>query len=121
MLILVRIIGIVMVGMGVMYLLKPKTLKQFVAFFEKGRRLYIAGILRIVIGVILLAAASQCRLVGVVLALGVLALIGGIVIFILGLERIKSMLNWWNKRSPLVLRLVALVALALGALLLYSA
>jgi len=121
MLILVRLIGIVLVGMGIMYLLNPKTLRQFVAFFEQGRRLYIAGILRIVIGVILLAAASQCRWVGVVLALGILILIGGIVIFILGLERLKSMINWWNKRPLIVIRLMGLIALAVGALLLYSA
>ena len=90
------------------------------AFLEQGRKLYIVGILRLLIGIILLLVASQCRLVGVVITLGIFFLIGGIVIFILGLERIKSMLNWWNKRSLLVIRLMGLIALALGALLLYS-
>lgn len=121
MLILVRLIGIFIVGMGMTFLLKPKMLKQFVAFLEKGRRLYLVGTLRIFIGIILLLAASQCRLVGVVVTLGILALIGGITIFALRLERIKSMLSWWNRRSLLVLRLMGLIALALGALLLYSA
>ncbi len=120
MLILVKLIGIVIVVMGITFLLSPKKLKHFMAFLGQGKRLYGVGILRLLFGVILLLAASQCRLVGVILTLGILILIGGILIFVLGLERVKSMLNWWNKRSPLILRLMGLIALALGALLLYS-
>ncbi len=120
MLILVRLISIIIVGMGITFLLSPKTLKQFMAFLKQGRKLYIVGILRLLIGIILLLVASQCRLVGVVVTLGILIFIKGIIIFILGLERIKSMLNWWNKRSLLVIRLMGLIALAVGALLLYS-
>lgn len=121
MLILVRLIGIVIVGMGATFLLSPKTLKQVLSFWGEGKRPYIAGILRLLIGAILLLAASQCRLVGVVVTLGVLILVGGIIIFLLGLERVKSILSWWNKKSLLVMRLISLIPLALGVLLLYSA
>ncbi|KPK38797.1 MAG: hypothetical protein AMJ78_09485 [Omnitrophica WOR_2 bacterium SM23_29] len=120
MLILARFVGIIMVGMGITFLLSPNALKQVINFWGQGKRVYIAGILRLLIGVLLLLIASQCRFVGTVVTLGILIFIGGITIFVLGLERIKSILNWWNKRSLLVLRLMALIALAIGALLLYS-
>ncbi len=120
MLTLAKLIGIVIVGMGITLLLSPKAMKQFMAFLGKGRRLYILGILRILFSIILLFSASQCRLVGVVLTLGVLVLIGGIIIFALGLERPKSMLKWWDRRSLVVLRFAGLIALSIGALLLYS-
>ena len=120
MLILVKLIGIVIVVMGITFLLSPKQLRQLLAFLGQGKRLYGVGILRLLFGVILLLAASQCRLVGVVLTLGILFLIGGILIFVLGLERLKSILNRWDKKSPLTLRLLGLIPLAFGALLLYS-
>lgn len=120
MLILVKLIGIVIIGIGIILLLNPKAINQIIACCQKGKRLYIAGILRILIGVIFLLTASQCRLPGIVLVLGILILITGILIFILGLERVKSILNWWNKGMPLVIRLIGLVTLAIGALLIYS-
>ncbi len=120
MLILVRLIGIVIVGMGVTFLLSPKLYRRYMAFWEQGRRLYSGGILSILIGVVLLLAASGCKLVGVILTLGILCLVKGIMLT-LGQEKMKSMLKWWQGRSLLALRLIALIAIAFGALLLYSA
>ena len=121
MVIAVKVISIMVAGMGILYLLKPKALLQMIAFFGEGKSIYIAAILRLVIGVILLIAASQCRVVGVVITLGILALIGGITIFALGPEKMKPILDWWSKRSFIVLRLLGLLVLAVGALLLYAA
>lgn len=120
MLLLVKLIGIIIAGMGVSFLLKPKMMVRFIAFWEKGRRLYIAGILRIVFAIILLFSASQCKSVGIVLTLGILFLIGGIIIFTLGLKKLKSILKWWAGKSPLVFRLLGLIALGIGILLLYA-
>ena len=120
MLALVRIIGIIMVALGIIFLLNPKIMRQFMAFCEKGRRLYIAGILRILIGVVFLSAASQSRLVGVMVTLGILLIIAGSTIFILRLDRLKTMLKWYYGRSLLVLRLIALIPIAIGVLILYS-
>ncbi|MBL7131674.1 MAG: hypothetical protein ISS45_09805 [Candidatus Omnitrophica bacterium] len=61
MLVLVRFIGIVYVGRGVIFLLSPNTPKQLTAFWGQGRKLYIMAILNIVIGVILYLTAFQCR------------------------------------------------------------
>ena len=120
MLILVRLIGIVIIGAGIVFLLNPKMYKQYIAFWEKGKRLYSGGILSILVGVILLLAASQCRLVGVIVTLGIITLAKGIFIFVLGTERMKSMLKWWQERTLLVLRFLAPIAIAIGALLVYS-
>lgn len=120
MLILIKLIGIVIIGFGIIFLVSPNTMRKFMLFCEKGKRVYIAGILRILFGVIFLLAASQCRLAGVIVTLGVLFIIAGVTIFILRLDRIKTMLKWYYGRSLLVLRLIALVPIAIGALILYS-
>ncbi|MBA7630634.1 hypothetical protein ES703_38158 [subsurface metagenome] len=121
MIILIRVLGVVIVGMGVAFLLRPKLYRQYVAFWQPGKRLYLGAILSLLIGVILLLAATQCRLIGFVLALGILCLVKGVMLFTLGREKMKSMLKWYQGRSLLVLRLVALIAIAFGALLIYSA
>lgn len=121
MLILVRIIGIIIAVMGIIFLLNPKKMKQVISFWGQGKRFYTAGVLRVVFGIIFLLSASQSRVVGIIITLGILFLIGGITIFAMGLDRVKSVLSWWDKRPLIVLRLGALIALAVGALVLYSA
>ena len=121
MVIAVKVISIVIAGMGVIYLLNPKALAQVMTFFSEGKRLYLAAVLRLVIGSILLIAASRCRVMGFVVILGILTLLGSITIFTLGPERVKPFLDWWSKRSFIFLRFIGLLALAVGVLLLYAA
>ncbi len=121
MLIAVRLIGVLIVGMGVAFLLKPKLYRQYVAFWQPGKRLYLGAILAILIGVIFLLAATQCRVVGFIIGLGILCLVKGVMLFTLGRAKIESILKWYQGRSLLVLRLIGLIAIAFGALLLYSA
>ncbi len=121
MLIAVRVVGVLIVGMGVAFLLKPKLYKQYVAFWQPGKRLYLGAILAILIGVVFLLAATQCRLVGFIIGLGILCLVKGVMLFTLGREKIESILKWYQARSLLVLRFIGLIAIAFGALLIYSA
>ncbi len=116
----VRILGVVIVAMGVISLLNPRILKQSMTFMGQGKRFYAVGVLRLLIGGMLLYTASQCRLPEVIIILGILVLTSGIAVFALG-EKMKSMINWFNKKPLLFLRFVGLIPLAFGALLLYSA
>jgi hypothetical protein len=120
MVILVRLIGIFAVGAGIIFLVSPKTMRQFMLFWKKGKRLYIGGMLRILIGVIFLLAASECRLVEVMVTLGILFIITGSIIFVIKLNRLKIILTWWYGRSLLVIRLIALISIAVWLLILYS-
>jgi len=119
--IVVKIAGIVFVFIGILYLLKPGVLKSFVEFFKKGRRIYFVGLIRFVLAVIFLLAANQCKRVWVIIVFGILFMISGLLVFMLGTKRLKSILDWWQKQSLLLLRLVAVIILAMGAVIIYSA
>ena len=119
MVILVKLLGIFIVGVGIAFFVKPKLYEQYAVFWTKGKRLYVGAILNILIGVILLLVASGRRLAGTILTLGILGLVKGIIILTLGQKKMKSMFKWWQGRSLFALRLVALVAIAFGVLLLY--
>ncbi|GAI19889.1 unnamed protein product, partial [marine sediment metagenome] len=57
----------------------------------------------------------------VIFAFGILFIISGLLIFILGLEKLKSIIDWYQKQSVLLLRVVAVIALAIGGVIIYSA
>lgn len=118
MLILLRVAGIIIAVMGVIYLLAPKMIKKYVDFW--GKRILVAGVLNIVIGILFLLANSACRIPTVIIVIGVIALLKGIVIFVLGQEKMKVLLEWWGNRPPAVVRLMGLIVIAFGILLLYA-
>ena len=118
---LIKIIGIIFLCAGIMYLLRPNVLKGFLEFFKQGKRLYLAGLLRFVLAIVFLIGARECNLAWVIAAFGVLFMIGGLLIFIIGLEKLKSIIDWWQKQSSLLIRVIGLVALAIGVVIIYSA
>ena len=119
--IVIKVIGIVFVFMTIVYLLKPDIMKSLMEFFKQGRRMYFAALVRFVLAVVFLLAARQCRWFLVIFAFGVLFIISGLLIFILGLEKVKSYISWWQKQPLVFLRVMALIGLGLGALIIYSA
>jgi hypothetical protein len=120
MLILVKIIGIIIAAIGLAVLLSPKVMKQIIDFWKKGMKPYLAGIIRIAIGLVFLSAAKESRLPIVITVLGILVIIKGVLLFILGLERIRKILDWWDKQPALLMRFLGLLALGVGLLILYS-
>lgn len=118
---LVRLFGIVIVVLGMVFLLNPKAMKEYISFWTKGKRIYGGGILSLLVSIIFLLAASQCRLAWFVVMLGILALIKGVVLLGLGPERLRFRFTWWQERSDIFLRLYSLLPIIIGILLIYSA
>jgi uncharacterized membrane protein HdeD (DUF308 family) len=121
MILLVKLIGMLMACMGFINILNPALMKKMISFWRRGKRIYAGGLLRILFGVIFLWSSSQARLQAVIYVLGILMLLAGVLLFILGLEKVKRMLDWWDKKPSSILRLVALLVLIIGVLVIYSA
>ena len=119
--IIVKIVGVVILIAAIVYLLKPDIAKRLLEFFKKGKRIYFLGLIRLVLAVVFLLGARECDITWVIAAFGILFLISGLSIFMLGLEKLKAILDWYQKKSALFLRLIALIALAIGGVIIYSA
>jgi len=119
--IIIRSLGIVIVVVGIVYLLRPDVMKWLIEFLKQGKRIYLAGLIRLALAVIFLLGARECKHFWVILAFGILFLIGGLLIFILGPEKLRRILDWYQKQSVLLLRVLAVIALAIGAIIIYSA
>ncbi len=119
--IVVKIVGIFFIFAGIVYLLKPQLLKPFIDFFKRGRRMYFVAVFRFALAIVFLLAARQCDISWLIAAFGIVFMVSGLLIFILGLERVKSILQWYQNRSLLFLRLNGVIALVIGAIIIYSA
>ena len=117
----IKIIGILFVLVGIIYLLKPIIVKHVVGFLEKGKRIYIAGLIRFVLAIVFLLGARECDITWVIVAFGIIFLIAGILIFMMGPEKLKPILGWYLKQSFWVTRVLAVIIIAVGSVIIYSA
>ena len=121
MLIFVKLFGVVIACMGIIFLINPKAFKQYISFWKQEKRLRIGGILTIPFGIIFLIAAPQCRLTGLITVLGIWCIIKGALLLTLGQKKINVYLDWWLEKPVLATRFLGLIALAFGVLLFYAA
>jgi hypothetical protein len=117
----VKIVGIVIVVIAVLSLLKPDMIKHILNFFKHGKRVYFAGLARLILAVVFLLAASECDITWVIVVFGILFLISALSIFMIGAEKLKPMLDWFQNKSTLFIRFMAVIILILGAIIIYSA
>ena len=117
----IKIIGIFFVAIAIVFLLKPAVMNYLMEFFKKGKRIYFAGLVRLAFAVIFLLGARECDITWVIVVFGILFLISGVSVFMLGPEKIRRMIDWWQKQSILLLRVMAIITLAIGAIIIYAA
>ena len=117
----IKIIGIVIVAMAVVLLVRPDVIKRLLEFFKKGKRLYIPGLIRLALAVVFLLSARECDITWVIIVLGILFLISALVIFVLGPEKLRPMMDWYQRQSLILLRVIAVIPLAIGAIIIYCA
>ncbi|UCF15933.1 MAG: hypothetical protein JSW59_00445 [Phycisphaerales bacterium] len=116
----IKSLGTIITLVGVVYLLRPELLKRLMNFFKKGKRIYLPGLLRLTLAVIFFLGARECRYPWVIFASGIIFLTGGLLIFTLGPQRIRWILDWYEEQPTLVFRVIALVVIIFGAIVIFS-
>lgn len=118
--IIVLILGCIAMAFCLAILMVPKIVRQMIDFFSIGSRLYLAALLRLALGVMLLILASQTRFWGYVVTVGLLAAASGLSMLFFALRRTKKLLSRLQRQPNFVLRLLVIIALAIWALLFYA-
>lgn len=117
----IKSIGILIALMGIVYLLRPDIIKKLMKFFKKGKRIYFSGVLRLALAVVFLVGAHECRYFKIIFASGIIFLVGGLLIFLLGPEKIRKILDWYQEQSILIFRVIAVIILVFGVIIILSA
>lgn len=117
---LAKMIGMALVAVGVLVMVRPSAVKQILDFWKEGNRLYGMGVVRIVVGVILLLAARESAIPWLVAIIGLLPITGGIVIFVMGLDKSKKLIELWHSKPNKVYRKFSVIPIAIGAVLILA-
>jgi hypothetical protein len=117
----VKVVGVIFICMGLLYLLKPGAVRALTKFFAQGRRLYIGGVVRLALAILFLLAATECRHRWIIGAFGGVFLLGSLIIFIAGPAKLRPVLRWFQGRSLVWSRIIGGVILILGGVVLYAA
>lgn len=121
MLVLMKLITLVILVSGVIYFAKPAALSSYMTFWKQGSRIMWGMSLRCLMGLVLMAAAQQCRWPTLVIALGILLVLSGVHGFLLGLDRMRAAAEWAERWPAAGVRAWAVFQTALGVVLLSAA
>jgi hypothetical protein len=116
---LALVVGLLIVAIGVVGIVAPDVLVSIGRYSITPVGLYIAGGLRVAIGVVLLGASPASRAPKTLRVCGILALVAGVTTPLLGIERAGAIMDWWSAAGPAVERLWALLAVAFDSFITY--
>ncbi|MBI4115292.1 MAG: DUF2065 family protein [Candidatus Omnitrophica bacterium] len=117
MIILIKLVGIVITVFGLAIFASPEFSQKVFDFFKEGKRIYYAGVVRVAAGALILLSASQSAVPLAAIALGVMFLVSGIVVFVSDLEKMKAFILTYSQMPSLVIRLFGLVGASFGILI----
>jgi len=117
---LASLIGTLILAQGVFGLVYPSGFAWFLGTVQVPPLLYVATLIRMAVGMILIIAASSSRAPMTLRILGVLITVGGAATPLIGEEFARPVLRWWAQGGDTVVRIWAGLVFALGAFVLYA-
>ena len=116
----VALFGIFFTILGIFGLIFPSSIIAFVSRWQTQAGLYLAAIIRIVLGVASLFTASTSRAPLYLRILGVVAVVAGIATPFLGLKKFKEIIDWWSRQSIVFIRACLAVVVLFGLSLIWE-
>lgn len=117
---LVQLVGIATAVLGIFAAGRPEVFRAWLQVWEEGERLRVAGLLKAIAGVVLVAGANATRLPTAITVFGALAVLGGLAAALLGSAPMRGALAWWQRRPALVFRAWGVLAAAIGLLVVFA-
>lgn len=118
---LVKLIGIILVAKGAIFLTKVSLMKKMIKFWLANNHIYFGGLLSIVVGILFLISASNCRAFWLIILLGIISIIKGVLIFTPFRFKMISFARKNAEGQSSKLRFLATITLAIGVLIIYAA
>jgi len=118
---IIKVIGTVIVCIGLVFLIQPEIMRATTRFFSKGSRLYLAAMVRFALAIVFIMGARHCGKTWVIVMFGLIFLLSGLLIFMLGLQKAKGILRWYMEQPKFISRIVAGIVLGVGLIIVYAA
>lgn len=88
---------------------------------DRSTGLYAAVVSRLALGLALILAADASRFPHVFTVVGWIAIVAAIGLLLVGRERLRRFIAWFDRCSPTLIRLWLLLGIGFGGLLVYGA
>jgi hypothetical protein len=111
---------LLLVAVAAVGVVSPSRLLDALRKIQTPGGLISLGVLRVFVGVALLFVASVSKAPEIVAIVGVIAIIRGVTLPLIGVERVRKLLDWWSAKGSLFHRGWALLAGAMGLGLAYA-
>ena len=115
-----RFIGLFIAALGALGIAAPGMFLGAVGFFQTTPAIFLAAVIRVLVGFVLFRAAPDARARKTLRVIGVVIIVGGLLTPLIGLSGGRAILEWWAAQGAWLIRLWGGVAAALGVFLVYS-
>ena len=116
----VVLVGALLIFAGLLGLLVPELALAFVNTWHTGMHFVFGVSVRVVLGILLLAAASRCSQPTVVRVVGVIALVAALAMLVAGPARFAQVIGTFAGQPPGFMRAWSAVGMAFGTLLVWA-
>jgi hypothetical protein len=119
--IVVLVLGIAVCVLSAWGAYAPEKLVRLVTgVMDQEWGIYLAVIVRLLLGLALIIAAPYSRFPLVFQALGWIAIVAAVALAFMGRERLRRLVAWFERFSPAIIRLWLLFGVAFGGFLIYG-
>lgn len=119
--IIVLALGVIVCALSAWGLMAPDKIWKLVnGAMDKDWGIYVAVIARLLLGAALVIASPESRFPLTFEVLGWIAVVAAVAILLLGRERLRKFVAWFEQFSPTIIRVWLLFGIAFGALLIYG-
>jgi uncharacterized membrane protein YoaT (DUF817 family) len=111
--------GVVIAFIGIVGLVDPALLLDATRFTLTSLGLYIVAAIRIAFGLVLIGAATTSRMPRTLRILGAFIVLAGIITPFFGVERTRTIVEWWSAQSTAFMRTWVSLAVIFGLFIIY--
>ncbi len=113
--------GVLVGVLGLLGLLRPSALLNLIGFLKRPAGFWVAVLLRLGIGVVLILGAAACKFTLALQILGGVAIAAGLGMLVYGAQRTSKLIDRWADKPPGFIRAWSLFPVALAGFLFYAA
>jgi len=108
------VIALLMILLGLTGILWPEGLIELAKYSFTPTGIYVIAVVRMVLGALLLVAASATRTPKTVRVIALIIFAAGVATALMSVERAQLLKEWWLSHGPEFLRIAACFPLAVG-------
>ncbi|HTR04583.1 MAG TPA: hypothetical protein VMN82_15465 [Thermoanaerobaculia bacterium] len=114
-------IGAFIAALGALGVVAPESFVQAIAVFQTPPAIYVAALVRVASGVVLIRAARASRMPKALWIVGALIAAGGLATPFAGAEGERVIMGWFAAAGPWLMRAWGFAAVLLGGFIVFAA